>query len=133
MVLGSARGDEQAGQDLVDRGQDDVGKHLNQFGREPSLGGDRREGSFDQSEAVALPQGPPALPPEYRGRVASRKTSSTLAAPRKRLPGVAGARPARARMTALSKASSRLTRAWRADASASRPVLFRLTIYRGTK
>jgi hypothetical protein len=29
--------------------------HLNQVGREPSLGGDRREGSLDQAQAVASP------------------------------------------------------------------------------
>jgi hypothetical protein len=46
-----------------------VGGHLNQLGSQPSLAGDRRESSFDQPEGVALLQGPPALPPEYRGRV----------------------------------------------------------------
>jgi len=49
----SAGAAEEAGQDLVDgSGQDDVGEHLNQVGREAALGGDRREGSLDQPEGV---------------------------------------------------------------------------------
>ena len=46
-----------------------MGEHLNQLGSQPSLTGDRRKGSFDQPEGVVLLQGPPALPPQDRGRV----------------------------------------------------------------
>ena len=59
-----------------------MGEHLNQLGSQPSLVGDRRDGSFDQPEGVALLQGPPALPPErqFERLILSLRPDDLLAA-----------------------------------------------------